>query len=286
MSIASLITTSILEIATIEDRYFKTKLFEKSLQCPSKRALFEAYNETLEDLLVILGGFVQYFDIIKEDRNSFINNIHQIFKEKLKENIVKKEHISSKMVILFQLLIEHYENFFFEEIKNCYVDEYINYEKLLNIVFDLVEIVGLTLCGVRLSCENIKDSILNENCCTYLSELDYPTICQEICPFKDKGKDCLHIIVTNETIKIPTWADKILNVFASFYINPKNLSIYIDYKLVDKYQWDDMKFNTFVKYSEIFGGYYFVNAENVDFRKWISAVDIVPFSHLSSCILS
>ena len=290
MSIASLITTSLLEIATIEERYFKTKLFEKSLQCPSKRAIFEAYNETLEDFLVVLGGFVQYFDIIKEDKFIFVDNLHKIFKEKFEENIIKKSRVSSKMVILFMLLIEHYETLFFEEIKKCYENlskSYIlDYEVILNIVFDLVEISGLILCGVRLSCEHIKDSILEETKCSFLEKLEHPPICQAICPFRDKGKDCLHIIVTNETIKIPTWADKILNVFATFYYDPKDLSIFIDYKLVDKYQWDELKFQTFTKYSEIFGAYYFVNAENVDFNKWNKYVDIVPFSYLSSCILS
>lgn len=287
MSIASLITTSVLEIATIEEKYLNTKYFSISLSCVSKKKILEAYYETLEDFIVIVGGFVQYYSIIKHGED-YLKNNYLLFKEKFEENLYKRKNISLKILLLFNQLMEYYEKNFFEEIQKYFINlngNYIvNYEKILNMVFDLSEIAALTLSGIRFSCNNIKDSILEKN--ISFQKLETNIECEKECPFLNKGKECLHIIITNELVQIPNWSEKILEIFSSYYKEPQHLSIFMDYKLVNNYLWNDNDFKNYYKYYQIFGAYYFVNVEHIDFGKWEKEIDIVPFQHLSSCILS
>ena len=69
------------QIATIEEKYLNTKYFSISLSCVSKKKILEAYYETLEDFIVIVGGFVQYYSIIKHGED-YLKNNYLLFKEK------------------------------------------------------------------------------------------------------------------------------------------------------------------------------------------------------------
>lgn len=280
MTIKKMISSSFIELASIESKYFRKKLFSRSLSCFSKKSILESYYEALEDFVVIFSGTFEY----QQEMGDITSiKLAKTFRKKFENHMKEKvDGISCKMLILFDLLIEEYENLLFSEIDECFnTCSEKSYEKALNIIFDLAELAALILSGIRFSCKNLKDEIIDIN--PILSNINYN--CDISCPFLNKGKECLHIIVTDETIKIPDWSDKLLNIFATYYKNPKDLSIFIDYKLVSKYEWNKHKSNVFNKYLNVFGGYYLVNVDNVDFKEWENDVDIVPFSHLSSCIL-
>lgn len=209
--------------------------------CPCRLKLLNQYI-SLSQLLTVrfTSKVIKFLEDFNRDK-SYFDDLSLWYNNEMYEKFIKNNKTDIRMILLFKLLQEKYDNNFFEttsikfkKLVTTYDENnFTNFEKGIIEIYDDIqewmEIHIMGLLSLQLQCNNINLEILLDN-----EEFSSNGTIVENCPASEsfKQEEVIRLYLTDETLEDESMCEYI-KLIEKYHINISNISIIIDFDLVE-----------------------------------------------------
>ena len=270
---------------------------QPGLTCSCKKSILTTYLTSIGNLMVCTTSFSQILRYIRTipDFTERIRRLEQMFRDQLIENMYSSSDcLSAKTTCLFETMQNQLEQVYFTTLYDKYLpfighrndtDVAKTVTESIDELYELAEVAVLNLSGFRINCNNISDDIINDEIFKGRDISKLP-LTNPLCAFKhtaDTHIECIHLYVTPAMYRVNNWLDYYLDNYLRYHINPKNIMLIVDYKLMPNFKWTQLNIERFRKFKNSFESIHYLNSENVDFGECTDEIDIIKDGDLTTC---
>jgi len=214
----------------------------KERLCPCRLKLFDQYVKVSQALVVrFTGKVIKFLEDYNKELTRF-DDLENWYYTNMYDNLLKKETIEIKTILLLRLLQDKFDaNFFkttdikFKKIiaefdpskENCKFKTIIN--EIYSDIQDWIEIHILGLLSIQLNCEHINDSIITDNSDKILVYSDAECLASE----SYNLTEAIRLYLTNETIEDGSPCDY-LNLITHYHTDVSNINLILDFCLIEE----------------------------------------------------
>lgn len=291
---SGILCDTILELRVLRDKSLNgNTILSSGFMCRCKKIILNHYITSASNTMVSLIELIQTINNYPNETYIYdkFEKIKHRFSNEIYTNLHIHNEVNTKFVLLYEFTYKMIEQIMFDNIYTLIIHIYNNLEKseelsedILDIIYELTENAVFYLSGLRINCNNIKNTILTDDC----KENSY--ICP-ICELTDNiqcssvnnESECLYLILIPQLIDT-LWFDNLIDILCKYHTNPKNIKLFLDYNLIEPFIWNDINELRYNKLLSLFNEVYLVNCPHIDFKSMYENKNIIKQPNLNMCI--